>query len=325
MKLQPIIKFIKKEKAIIQNILLLVGILIFFIFLGEIILRILIAEETSRFGFGPGSLKFNKKYITLNKEGFRDNDYPLIKSQNTFRIIGLGDSFTYGSGIKDVNDIYLKKLEALLNQNNIQNYEVLSFAKPGINTKKEIEILKDDALKYNPDMVILGYFLNDFTDVDNQIKCKSRERTIPFFGFWLRNLSYLYYFIETRINKLIERMHLECAYGEYLDHVFESEKNKEDNFKYFEELSKISKENNAELIVVIFPMIYDLKNYHFNEAHKFVKETGKKYNFVVIDLLPYYQEYTEKEIIVNTYDIHPNELGHEIAAQAIYEVIKKSI
>lgn len=42
-----------------------------------------------------------------------------------------------------------------------------------------------------------------------------------------------------------------------------------------------------------------------------------------INLLPYYQEYAEKELIVNTYDIHPNELGHQLAAQAIYETLNE--
>ena len=322
-----IIKIVKKKQEIIQSILLLIGMILFLILFGEIILRILIAEETSRFGFGPGSLKFNKKYVILNKEGFRDNDYSLIKNNNTIRIIGLGDSFTYGSGVKNVNATYLKKLEKLLNEKNISNYEVLSFAKPGINIEEEIQILKQQGLKYKPDIIILGYVLNDFYDIEGKTQCKSKEHTIPFFGFWLRNFSYLYYFLETRINKLIEKSNVECTYGEYLDHVFESEKNKEYNMKYFEELYNISQQNNAKLLVVTFPLIHELQNYPFTEAHKFVEESGKKYDLEVIDLLPYYQNFTEEELIVNTYDRHPNELGHELAAQAIYDFIlsKKKI
>ncbi len=314
-----LIRMIKRWTKIIQNILLLLGVIFLFIILGEIILRVLIAEETSRFGFGPGSLKFDKKYVSLNKEGFRDYDYPLFKGGNTIRIAGLGDSFTYGSGIKNVDDVYLKNLEKMLNQKNTVNYEVFNFAKPGINTKDEIRILKENALKYKPGIIILGYVLNDFDDIDGRIRCKSKEHTLPFFGFWLRNFSYLYYFLETRINKIIERLDIECTYGEYLDHVFESEKNREQNFQYFEELSRLSEENDAKLLVVIFPIIHNLNEYPFNEAHKFIKEAGEKYSFTVIDLLPYYQKYTEKELIVNTYDIHPNELGHQLAAEAIYE------
>jgi len=316
-----IIRFMKKNKNMICNFLLLMGILTVSIIFGEILLRILIAEETSRFGFGPGNLKFNKKYIHLNEEGFRDNDYPLVKEQNTFRIVGIGDSFTYGSGVKDMNHLYLKQLETMLNEET-DEYDVMNFGKPGINTKDEIEILKQHALKYEPDMIVVGYVLNDFTDVEKKIKCKTQQHTLPFFGFWLRNFSYLYYFLETRINKIIERINIECAYGEYLDHIFQSEKNKEYNFKQFEELSQLSKENDAELIVIIFPMIHDIQNYNFNEAHNFVKEAGAKYGFKVIDLLPEYQKYEEDKLIVSVYDNHPNELGHEIAARAIYSEIK---
>lgn len=321
------IGWIRKRKSTIQHILIVISVIIFFLAISEIILRITISEETPRYGFGPGYLEFNKKYVHLNNEGFRDGDYSTQKDRNVCRIAGIGDSVTFGVGVKEVNKTYIKELELLLNQKKNIRYETITFAKPGLNTKDEIGILYEHVLKYNPDVIILGYQLGDFSDIENLIECGRKEYTLPLFGFWLRNVSYLYYFVEIRTNKLIEMMRSEnCNYGDYLDYVYKSEKNREYNFKYFDEISKACKERNIDLIVVVFPVIYDLKNYHFVEAHNFVKEAGFRYNFTVVDVLPYWQNYVAKDIMVNPYDDHhPNELGHKLAAQALFENVGEEV
>ena len=72
--------------------------------------------------------------ISINSDGFRDKEYPLEKSKNTFRIIILGDSVTSGFGVEN-NESYPEILEAKLNAlNNGINYEVLNFGVWGYGT-----------------------------------------------------------------------------------------------------------------------------------------------------------------------------------------------
>jgi hypothetical protein len=102
--------------------------------------------------------------ISINSDGFRDKEYPLEKSKNTFRIIILGDSVTFGFGVEN-NESYPKILEAKLNTlNNGINYEVLNFGVWGYGTIQEVETLKIKGVKYKPDMVILGYHGTDLVD-----------------------------------------------------------------------------------------------------------------------------------------------------------------
>lgn len=60
---------------------------------------------------------------TINSKGLRDREYPLKKPDNTYRIVSLGCSRTYGYGANN-NETYTTVLEQLLNQESHVNMEV---------------------------------------------------------------------------------------------------------------------------------------------------------------------------------------------------------
>lgn len=100
---------------------------------------------------------FQKKNI--NKE----------KEKGVCRIIVLGDSFSVGAGLENSyknENIYHKLLEKSLNNKKgefapIKEFQVLSFADGALNTYQEYLILKDLAVEYQPDLVILQFTDND--------------------------------------------------------------------------------------------------------------------------------------------------------------------
>jgi lysophospholipase L1-like esterase len=81
---------------------------------------------------------------------------------------------------------------------------------------------------------------------------------------------------------------------------------------------------------VFFPYLQDIsewdKERRFAES---IKQRCRKYGFDVLDLLPIYKKSARKEDVydyeklkVRQSDIcHPNALGHEVAAEAIFEKI----
>jgi hypothetical protein len=58
--------------------------------------------------------EFHEKYIRYNEHGYRDYEYRLKKPEGIFRVLVLGDSQTFGHGINDLKDTWVKKLEAKL-------------------------------------------------------------------------------------------------------------------------------------------------------------------------------------------------------------------
>jgi lysophospholipase L1-like esterase len=304
-------------------LLLLLSVLIIIILLGELALRVIIYDETSGHGASPGSLKFNQKHVELNKEGFRDVDYSFSKPNNTMRIAVVGDSFTFGMGVNNVNDTYPKVLERdLASLNLTRNFEVLNFGIPGYDTKDHIKTIEDHVLKYNPDVIVIGYVLNDLPNPEN-IDVKYQKIELPFIGFWLRSSSYLYYFIESRLNELLRGNSPDYNYESIMSKLYNSSLNKNESDRIYKQIADVANQNNITVLVVTFPIIYKLNNYPFKEAHKHVDELAYKNHFLHIDLLKDYQRYRVEDLVVNQYDAHPNELGQKIAADVISDYLMR--
>lgn len=91
--------------------------------------------------------------ILINDDGYRDRKYPLTAGKDTFRIIALGDSVTFGSS-KNVEDTYSKVLENLLNDRYHKKIEVLNFGVSGYTTLQEVTLMKLKGMKYKPNLVL---------------------------------------------------------------------------------------------------------------------------------------------------------------------------
>ncbi len=96
-----------------------------------------------------------------NSVGWRDREHSLEKPSSVFRILGLGDSYLWGQGVKR-NDVCLAKLSRIL-QDTIpdKDVETINAGVSAFNTENQFDQLKNVGLAYNPDLVILHFVLND--------------------------------------------------------------------------------------------------------------------------------------------------------------------
>ena len=98
-----------------------------------------------------------------NRFGFNDRDYPLQKNPTSFRILVVGDSFSWAGG-KDRNYTAMleKQFEEYFGRHHV---DVINAGYPMTHTAEQLEMLKKYGLQYNPDLVFLGFFIgNDFLD-----------------------------------------------------------------------------------------------------------------------------------------------------------------
>ena len=101
----------------------------------------------------------------INNQGFRDHQiYSNPKSQNTLRLLILGDSFAYGVG-NNYSKIWTVIFENRLKE---QNYtvEVIKAGVPGYDTRRECLYLKRLYNTFKPDIVVINFLFNDlFTNL----------------------------------------------------------------------------------------------------------------------------------------------------------------
>ncbi len=104
-----------------------------------------------------------------NQFGFNDRDYPLEKNQNKFRLLVVSDSFNWAGG-KEGNYTALleKKFDSYFGKSQV---EVINVGYPGTHTGEQLAMLKKFGLQYNPNLVVLGFFVgNDFQDANPKRK-----------------------------------------------------------------------------------------------------------------------------------------------------------
>lgn len=105
----------------------------------------------------PDWLQSEVRY-TYNNDGLNDRfNYVVEKPANTFRIIALGDSFTYGA-LVPTEENWTEKLEVLLQDESgncgFTNFEVLNLGMPGFDVPYIVKRYKEIGVKYNPDLLI---------------------------------------------------------------------------------------------------------------------------------------------------------------------------
>jgi len=117
------------------------------------------------------SVNLMGRRFNTNSEGFRGPLYSAAKGNSVFRIIGIGDSMTFGWGVHD-DETYLAFLNDRLNSEFPDiSWQVINTAVPGYNTVMEVETLKEKGLKYKPDLVIVGSVNNDLA-LPNFVRAK---------------------------------------------------------------------------------------------------------------------------------------------------------
>ena len=306
-------------KKTILNFSIFFVILFSLLFLIERVLIFYSTEDKDNYGF---TTEFKKKYIRYNKYGYRDYEYNLKKKEGVFRIIVLGDSQTFGHGIKDLNNTWVKKLEKkLIESVGNTSIEVLSISGPGWNSDTYLYELFKKSFKFNPDLVILAYYHNDIP-FPISLNCDSSDRKItPDIN--ILQSSKLVSFINFRINRLLEKIGEKPRYSDCLNQAYDSigwEMN-----KFYLDIMGLSLSiKKIHFMITVIPLIHQLdSNYPLAGPHKKLKEFSIKRN---IEFLDFYEEgfknLNPSNLKVSKTDHHLNKNAGDIMADVLFEKIK---
>jgi hypothetical protein len=93
--------------------------------------------------------------LATNSFGFRDVNHG-EKATGVTRVAVLGDSFVFGSGVKQDEPV-TRRLAALLGP----SFEVISLGVPGYGTDQALLTLRRWGRRLSPDIVLAGFFWND--------------------------------------------------------------------------------------------------------------------------------------------------------------------
>jgi len=99
--------------------------------------------------------------VTIDALGYRGPAWTAPKRPGERRIACLGDSFTFGWGVED-DETWPRQLQGLLDgRPGGERWSVMNFGVPGYNTWNELRTYERVVRAHRPDVVVLGFFLND--------------------------------------------------------------------------------------------------------------------------------------------------------------------
>lgn len=258
-----------------------------------------------------------------NSLGWRDAEHTLDKREGVYRILGLGDSYLWGQGVRQ-EDICLTRLGRLLEQSaDGVSVETINTGLSGSNTAFHAELLHDVGLAFRPDLVVLHFVPNDVEPflggARPQIEFFTNYTSIYLGEDRLSRISRLWGWARQRF---LQEVRARRYVRECIASFSPSSSEWAGCRDAIDDLNDICRDHDIPLLVVVFPFFHELDgDYPFQPVHDVVRGHCRTRGIPVVDLRPYFSQYHGPELWVHPSDQHPNEIAHRVAARAAVDAI----
>lgn len=271
-------------------------------------------DATDSFALTRTSQRWAARHMQKNDMGLRDNvDYQSHPFPGERRITFLGDSFTIGHGIVDVEDRFANRIR----KRRGGEWDILVLASNGHDTGSEIAwVRKYNARNLEFGDVVLVYTLNDVADIHpkwratfDRISARAQDQNFLIRHSYFLNL--LYY------RRVVARDPDVANYYGFIKDAYDGPLWEEQR-RRLRELRDECDQRGGRLFVVTFPFMHQLgEAYEYRQVHERLGEFWDELGVPHLDLLPVFEKHSDEVLTVNAYDAHPNERANELAAEAI--------
>jgi len=270
------------------------------------------------------------------------------KDRNKYRVVVLGDSFTAGNGVGREEDKYVNQLAKILKEGDFfkklgySEIEILPFGGAGINSVQELVVLKEMAINYNPDLIILQYCDNDvgpmlspldYNKEQFYISSKTKflllgNRIVPSLPYLSKNINWFllknsafFRFVSYKLNIILVNSKNGILYA-----------STKPSFDAVTEMNKIAKENGAKFLIMNFvPAELDqnyceyVKGFGGKKLHEALRQLAQELGVPFYNMCDYVEniQRIKSRIEPEIYSMHYNEEGYRIAAGVLAKAVEE--
>jgi len=250
-----------------------------------------------------------------NSHGYFDYEYSLEKPPGVFRIVVIGDSVAVGQNV-GWEESFAKLLERRLNDERPERrWEVVVLARSGYGTSQELILLRDEAFDYQPDLLLWSYVLNDpahplYHDVSGDLRLMYRPK------LYVGHLAAAGWF---QLKEMAACWGGPTEFHHRLHYVYHDQV-----ARSLETIGRMCSEHQVPGVLLIHPVFEEerpFSQYSLLDVHCDLRTLAEQAGLVVLDLLDAYSNYSPDELsyLKQKDPWHPNQRGHRLAAQFIYE------
>lgn len=264
-----------------------------------------------------------------NHWNLRDREYPSPKPSGRKRVLMLGDSFTFGQGVMDDRAIFPELLERRLSVSPAfpGGVDVLNGGLPGSLTAEWLQVYDETADAFDPDVVLIVFFLRDgtrtasvpefFDRIREEIAARNQRS-------WLYRHSYLFrLWRSVGDRQLVAERYTERFRAAYFGprHQTAEWRNAQANLLTLRDRARA---RGARVGLVVFPVLVQLdESYPFRAISQLVDAFAREHDIPVYDLLPDFMGRDAPDYWVSPFDQHPNERGHALVAERLEPFLRK--
>jgi lysophospholipase L1-like esterase len=263
-----------------------------------------------------------------NSKGFRDTEHSFAKPEGVFRIVGVGDSFTYGQGAQ-FEETYLYRLEKMLNQRggNHPEVEIIKAGIPRYFPEAERLYLEHYGMKYKPDLILVGFLANDVIDtflgIDAVTVSEDGGYLLPKefgkIGVWLYFNSHLSRIILHKYRSYKNRRY---RFSEVYKPDGFHEKDWQTVESEFGKMVELAGRAGARVAIIHIPQGIDDDSYSYPARR--LSRLSQEQGFIFIDVLPAMKQAAGKETLYWEKDGHCNASGYRVIAETVYSYLTEN-
>lgn len=190
---------------------------------------------------------------------------------------------------------------------NGRRFEVINSGVGNYNTEMELAYYVDEGHRYNPDLVILNYFINDAEP--------RPSRAINPLAQW----SMAYVFIAGRVDTLVRLARGRVDWAAYYLGLHADDapgwRVAKDSIVA---IKRFAETKGSRVLFANYPELRDLKTYRFAAVNRALEALAKDNGIPYIDLLDAVRGHDERTLWVTPPDPHPNANANDRFAKALF-------
>ena len=263
--------------------------------------------------------------VRINSLGFRGEEFPAGHRQGLFRVLCLGDSYTFGPYVDD-HATFPAVLYRLLKERPTGSGdvgEVINGGANGFTIADELMFLESKALALEPDLVILAFSPNDVGDLGRPqpqielMRDHARLKSVVLLGPILELLQTTAVFNGMQRTaawlRLRQRRVGETPTGAFPEALWDRYRS------LLEELSSLLRRHGTRLLVVAWPSALQISGEDPMVYQERLELYTRELEIAYLDLAPAVREVETGGVnpFLLPHDSHPSAAGYEAAALAI--------
>jgi hypothetical protein len=255
-----------------------------------------------------------------NRFGFRGPERSLEKPAGTFRVALIGDSVTMGYGVL-YEDTYAARIEgALAELRPGTRFEVINVGLSGLASGAVIDRFEELAIRFDPDLVVYGYTLNDIEGEHyrNSYDTSSKRDLQAIYASPLR----LWRLVGPSWKNMIDLLFSPPGSYDYeLDqNYFHNPEAWHDVEQSLDRLAALAAQRGICAVLLFHTRLESLNFLHpYHVYYDAIASAAGERGFEVARSFAHFRGNEATSLWVTAFDAHPNPRGHELLAEALAE------